>query len=86
MSFNFLHVSYIKAKQYLAVNFICSFDMQHYPFDTQVCINKMKPVPNSNVFVKLIGKEIIYEGPWNLMKYDVNISLEAGEVSNSFIF
>ena len=46
----------------------------------------MKPVPNSDVFVKLIGKEIRYKGPWNLMKYDVNISLEAGEVSNNFIF
>ena len=59
--------------------------MQHYPFDTQVCINKMKPVPNSDVFVKLIGKEIIYEGPWNLMKYDVNITIEDGKVFKYFI-
>ena len=43
------------------------------------------PVPNSDAFVKLIGKEIIYKGPWNLMKYDVNISLESGEVCN-YIF
>ena len=64
----------------MTVNFICSFDMNNYPFDTQVCKNTILPVPNSHIFVKLIGKEIIYNGPWNLMKYDVNISLEAGEV------
>ena len=77
--------SYIKAKQYVTVNFICSFDMDHYPFDTQVCKNTIMPVPNSDMFVKLIGKEIIYKGPWNLMKYDVNITLEADEVCN-YIF
>ena len=64
----------------MTVNFICSFDMNSYPFDAQVCKNTILPVPNSHIFVKLIGKEIIYNGPWKLMKYDVNISLEAGEV------
>ena len=39
------------------------------------------PVPNSDTFVKLIGKDIIYEGPRNLMKYDVNITLEDSEVN-----
>ena len=69
----------------MTVNFICSFDMNHYPFDTQVCKNTIMPVPNSDMFVKLIGKKIIYKGPWNLMKYDVNISLQAGEVCTYFV-
>ena len=43
------------------------------------------PVPNSDMFVKLIGKEVIYNGPWILMKYDVNITLEPDEVYN-YIF
>ena len=68
----------------MTVNFICSFDMNHYPFDTQVCKNTIMPVPNSDMFVKLIGKEIIYNGPRNLMKYDVNISLADDEVCNYF--
>ena len=57
--------------------------MHHYPFDTQVCKNTIMPVPNSDTFVKLIGKDIIYDGPWNLMKYDVNITLEEEEVNIS---
>ena len=68
----------------MTVNFICSFDMNNYPFDAQVCRNTIMPVPNSDMFVKLIGKEILYNGPWNLMKYDVNISLADGEVCNYF--
>ena len=65
----------------MTVNFICFFDMHHYPFDIQVCKNTIMPVPNSDTFVKLIGKDIIYEGPRNLMKYDVNITLEDSEVN-----
>ena len=69
----------------MTVNFICFFDMHHYPFDTQMCKNTIMPVPNSDTFVKLIGKDITYDGPLNLMKYDVNITLEAGKVYNYFI-
>ena len=69
----------------MTVNFICFFDMHHYPFDIQVCKNTIMPVPNSDTFVKLIGKDIIYDGPRNLMKYDVNITLEDNEVINYFI-
>ena len=58
--------------------------MESYPFDTQLCKSKIQPVKNSDLFVKLIGKEIIYDGPRKLMKYDLNISLEAGEVCNYF--
>ena len=54
--------------------------MNHYPFDTQVCKNRILPAPNSDMYVNLIAKEIIYEGPWNLMKYDVNITFEDGKV------
>jgi hypothetical protein len=58
--------------------------MSRYPFDAQVCKNTIMPVPNSDMFVKLIGNEVIYKGPWNLMKYDVNISLADSEVCNYF--
>ena len=58
--------------------------MNHYPFDTQVCKNRILPAPNSDMFVNLIAKEIIYEGPWNLMKYDVNITFEDGKVFKYF--
>ena len=77
----FLTCSHVKAKKYMTVNFICFFDMHHYPFDIQVCKNTIMPVPNSDTFVKLIGKDIIYDGPRNLMKYDVNITLEDSEVN-----
>ena len=49
--------------------------MQYYPFDIQVCKNSIRPDPNTAHFIKIASNEIIYEGPTDLMKYDISFRL-----------
>ena len=49
--------------------------MQYYPFDIQVCKNTIRPDPNTAHFIKIASNEIIYEGPTDLMKYDISFRL-----------
>ena len=70
--------------QYFTVNFICPFDMmKHYPFDIQECHGMLEPSTSRNFLVKLVGKNLTYNGPSDLKNYVLigNISyIETNEV------
>ena len=59
--------------------------MKHYPFDIQVCKNRIEPASNSKYFAKLLANEIIYGGPKDLMKYDVTFRLLDTEPVRNFL-
>ena len=46
--------------------------MGKYPFDTQICNGTIESDANENVFVKLVPKNLSYEGPVDLMTYVLN--------------
>ena len=62
--------------QYFTIDFICTYNMIKYPFDTQRCNGTLAPKTNSKYFVKLMPDKITYLGPIDLMKYiiDQNVS------------
>ena len=75
--------------QYFTINFICPFDMmKHYPFDIQECHGTIAPRTNRDFLVKLLGKELIYNGPRDLKNYVLigNITYtQTNEVKPKFI-
>ena len=56
--------------------------MTSYPFDIQECNGTISLDTESSFFVRLIAKNLSYDGPENLMKYNFkNISfIETGQV------
>ena len=59
--------------EYFTINFICNYKMDYYPFDIQECIGNISI--DNNFFVRLVAKDLRYDGPENLMKYNFkNIS------------
>ena len=54
--------------QYFTIDFICSYQMTHYPFDIQECTGILE---SSNAFVELVPKALSYDGPIDLMKYQL---------------
>lgn len=72
--------------QYFTISFICPFNMmKHYPFDIQECHGILAPMTNRDFLVRLVGKELIYNGPKDLKNYVLigNISFDdSDEVIN----
>ena len=68
--------STLSVVQYFTVDFICTYQMNRYPFDVQKCNGTLEPKKNSDFFVKLVPKYLSYNGPTDLMKYQLatNIS------------
>ena len=82
------YFSTLSVTQYFTVDFICPYNMNHYPFDIQVCNGTLEPKTNSGFFVKLVPKYLNYLGPTDLMKYQLekNVSfVKSDNVSDSFI-
>ena len=50
----------------MAVKFNCPFKMLQYPFDIQKCLGRIDP---RDAFVHLVGNNLTYSGPTNLMEY-----------------
>ena len=80
----FLSFSNISVMKYFTIDFICNYNMDHYPFDIQECQGIVSITTESDFFVKLIAKDLMYKGPTNLMQYVLdNISfIKTDEVSN----
>ena len=73
--------STITASQYITIDSLCSFEMDNYPFDVQLCKVTLRPKPNSDLFVELWGDDIRYYGPKDLMKYgDIAIQITKSNV------
>ena len=82
------YFSTLSVTQYFTVDFICPYNMNHYPFDIQECNGTLEPKTNSDFFVKLVPKYLNYLGPTDLMKYQLekNVSfVKSDNVSDSFI-
>jgi len=56
-------------KRIYSVKWICSYNMQWFPFDTQVCTMEFRPEGNSDANIKLLVDSLNYEGPQDLTQY-----------------
>ena len=54
-----------------ALDFLCQFELQKYPFDTQTCRIIIGPRNKELNFVKLIPNKVSYKGPIKMMTYRV---------------
>ena len=54
--------------QYFTIDFICSYQMATYPFDTQECAGTIEI---EDLLVKLVPQTLDYIGPKDLMKYNL---------------
>ena len=52
-------------------NFLCQFELQRYPFDTQTCEINIRPIKKELNFVKLIPSKLKYSGPKEMLTYSV---------------
>ena len=51
------------------LRFKCVFDLQYYPFDSQVCTFLMKMPSKENEFMRFIPKQLEYLGPLGLAEH-----------------
>ena len=51
--------------------FQCLFDLNYYPFDTQVCKILLKKPSKVDNFVELIPKHLKYSGPKKMAEFDI---------------
>ena len=56
-------------KRIYSVKWICSYNMQWFPFDTQSCTMEFRPEGNSDAYIKLLVGSLNYEGPQDLTQY-----------------
>jgi hypothetical protein len=71
-------------KRIYNIKWICSFNMQWFPFDTQSCTMEFKPEGNSASTIKLLVDSLNYEGPKDLTQYFIrskNMILRANDES-----
>ena len=74
--------------KHFTIDFICNYNMDHYPFDIQECQGIVSIATESDFFVKLIAKDLMYNGPTNLMQYvldDISF-IKNDEVINFYKF
>ena len=80
------YFSTLSVTQYFTVDFICPYNMNHYPFDIQECNGTLEPKTNSDFFVKLVPKYLNYLGPTDLMKYQLEKNVSFVKSDNVSIF
>ena len=54
-----------------SLDFLCSFELQRYPFDTQTCKIDIMPTNKDQNFVRLIPDKLEYSGPIKMLTYTV---------------
>ena len=74
--------STLSVVQYFTVDFICTYQMNRYPFDIQKCNGTLEPKKNSDFFVKLVPKYLSYNGPTDLMKYQLETNISFTQTDN----
>ena len=79
---NIICSSTLSVVQYFTVEFICTFEMNHYPFDVQKCNGTLEPKKNSDFFVRLVPKYLKYHGPMDLMKYQLETNISFTQTDN----
>ena len=58
-------------ERFYSLVFECEFSLHWYPFDTQICYLDIQPSKDSKKILKFINHEFKYEGPRDLMEYNV---------------
>ena len=76
------YFSTLSVTQYFTVDFICTYEMNLYPFDVQKCNGTLEPQTNIDFFVKLVPKHLNYVGPANLMKYQLEKNISFSQTDN----
>ena len=61
----------IELNRVYEIDFICTYDMQYYPFDIQVCTVDMTMAGSAAMFVDLKPGNLKYSGPKDLSQYYV---------------
>ena len=61
----------IQLNRVYEIDFICTYDMQYYPFDIQVCTVDMIMAGSAAMFVNLNPGDLKYSGPKDLSQYYV---------------
>ena len=61
----------IELNRVYEIDFICTYDMQYYPFDIQVCTVDMVMAGSAALFVDLKPGDLKYSGPKDLSQYYV---------------
>ena len=60
----------LEFKKFFVVDFVCSFDMNYYPFDVQDCTAEIE-VAKADQIVSLVELRLEYIGPSDVMQYVV---------------
>ena len=66
------------------LNFLCIFELQRYPFDTQICKLKIGPTHKQLSFVKLIPDKLQYLRPVEMLTYSV-VDYQIGESDHGLV-
>ena len=61
----------IQYERFYSLVFECVFSLHWYPFDTQICYLDIQPSKDSKKILQFITNEFKYEGPRDLMEYNV---------------
>ena len=54
------------------LRFKCQFELQYYPFDTQICTILLKKPPEDRKFLRLMAKQLNYSGPLGLAEFVIS--------------